>query len=145
MIIAIACLMKRACAVNEPRFTYVDFLRKKGAGPDPEDFGTIYRDKTSGKEYLVSDVFAPVKGKDSLGIFSIREIKDRPAGETRFDEATFKRLVVLISAAPDVENDMIEYFRADCEKNGWEFGDFRKREGVTSSTAKTPCPVQANG
>lgn len=43
-IIAVACLMKRACAVNEPRFAYVDFLRKRTGGPEPENFGTVYHD-----------------------------------------------------------------------------------------------------
>lgn len=115
----------RECIVAEPRFTYVRRLTKK-SGPEPEDFGTIYRDERYGKEYLVDNLYVSgTTGPAFYAVYSIKEIVNRPANETHFDEETFKKVVSLDRADIDVQEDMIAFFAADCAKDGETFEDRR--------------------
>ena len=115
----------RECIVAEPRFTFVDFLTKR-SGSEPENFGTIYRDERSGKEYLVNDLYVGERtGPAFYAVYSIQEIEARPTDSKRFDEETFKKVVSLKRADIDVQEDMIAFFKADCAKDGETFEDRR--------------------
>lgn len=132
-------LFIRGRAVETPRFTYVTLFRKRTGGPDPDDFGTIYRDEKYGKEYLVKDFyFKPRDKAPEYSILSIEEIISRPDGETRLDEETFKKTVVLKAADIDVQDDMVAFFKSDSEKNGIEFFDRRKPPNPTKGAALPP-------
>lgn len=121
-------LFIRDRAVATPRFTYVTTLSKKTGGPDPENFGKIYRDEQSGKEYIVQDLYVkPRNEPPRYSVYTINEVTVRPAEETYLDEETFKQAVNLKPADIDVQEDMITFFKRDCEKDGETFEDRRSR------------------
>jgi hypothetical protein len=65
-------LFVRGRAVETPRFTYVTTLSRKTGGPDPDDFGKIYRDEQFGKEYIVQDLY--VKSKSEPPFYAVYTI-----------------------------------------------------------------------
>jgi len=139
VVLSTVSLFVRGRAVETPRFTYVTLFSRRTGGPDPDDFGTIYRDEKYGKEYLVDDFyFKPRSGSPRYSILSIEEITSRPSGETHLDDATFKKTVVLKAADIDVQDDMIAFFKSDSEKNGVEFFDRRKPPNSTKGAALPP-------
>ena len=121
-------LFIRDRAVETPRFTYATTLSKKTGGPDPEDFGKLYRDEQFGKEYIVQDLYVKSKNEPSFyAVYTINEIVARPADETEFDEKLFKKVVQLKPADIDVQEDMITFFREKSEALGRVFEDRRSR------------------
>lgn len=132
-------LFIRGRAVETPRFTYVTLFSRRTGGPDPDDFGTIYRDEKYGKEYLVKDFhFKPRSGFSEYSLLSIEEIVSRPDGKTHLDDATFKKTVMLKAADIDVQDDMAASFKSDCEKDGIEFFDRRKPPNSIKGAALPP-------
>jgi hypothetical protein len=139
IVLSTVSLFVRGRAVETPRFTYVTLFSRRTGGPDPDDFGTIYRDEKYGKEYLVKDFyFKPRNESPRYSILSIEEIASRPSGETHLDDATFKKVVALKAADIDVQDDMIAFFKSDSEKNGTEFFDRRKPQNPTKGAALPP-------
>ena len=134
-------LFVRGRAVETPRFTYVASLSKKPDGPDSDglELGDVFRDKKSGKEYLVEDFyFKPRSGTPRHSILSIEEITSRPSEEIFLDDAAFKKTVVRKPADIDVQDDMIAFFKSESERNGVEFFDRRKRKNQTKGAALPP-------
>jgi hypothetical protein len=141
-------LFIRDRAVETPRFTYLSSLERKTGGPDPDELGLgdVYRDETSGKEYLVDDFYFNPKSEEPPRYYvqSIDEIVSRPAGETRFAEEVFKTVVQLKTADIDVQEDLITFLKSDYEKSGVEFHDRRERSTTMKGAAmppKTATPV----
>ncbi|MDD3029265.1 MAG: hypothetical protein PHS57_03155 [Alphaproteobacteria bacterium] len=121
-------LFIRGRAVETPRFTYVTTLSRKTGGPDPDDFGKIYRDEQFGKEYIVQDLYVKSRSEPPFyAVYTINEVITRPAEETYLDKEEFKRVVHLKPADIDVQEDMISFFKKDCEKEGETFEDRRSR------------------
>lgn len=121
-------LFGRGRAVETPRFTYVTTLSRKTGGPDPENFGKIYRDELSAKEYVVQDLYVkPRNEPPHYSVYTINEIIIRPAEETYFDTEEFKRVVQLKPADIDVQEDMISFFKKKNEGMGRVFEDRRSR------------------
>lgn len=135
-------LFVRDRAVETLRFTYIASLSKKPDGPDSDNLGLgdVYRDETSGKEYLVDDFYFDPKSEEPPRYYvqSIKEIVSRPAGETRFVDAVFEKVVTLKAADIDVQEDLIALLKRDYEKDGVEFRDRRERSTTMRGAAKPP-------
>ena len=115
-------------AVETPRFTYITTLSRKTGGPDPASFGKLYCDEMSSKEYIIQDLYVKSKTEPSFyAVYTINEVVTRPADETDFDEKIFKQVVRLKPADIDVQEDMIAFFKSDCEKDNEIFEDRRSR------------------
>lgn len=142
MISSTVAFFIRDRAVETPRFTYVASFTRKPDGPDPDDvgLGDVYRDETTGKEYLIEDFYFNPKNEERPRYYvqSVDEIISRPAGETYFDEAVFKNAVRLKAADIDIQEELIAFLKRTYEKDGVEFRDRRERPTTMKGAALPP-------
>lgn len=131
--------------MEELRFLFTDVLAKKADGPsegcvNPDEgcFGTVFRDKDTGKEYLIEDGMEKRGLITHYKLYSIQEIERRPKGQREFTEAEFKRLVKLIPPEPGADAAMVAQFMTVNTGHQFAFDDERRREGVTARAAAKP-------